>query len=89
VTSKRLRHNGDPRLARHLENAQLKVDTRGSRLQKDAANSPRKIDLAVASVMALDRADFWLNEPGPDDYVWKDSAGAVHSQRVESIGFVY
>lgn len=89
VTSGRIRHNGDPRLARHLENAQLKVDTRGSRLQKDAANSPRKIDLAVASVMALDRADFWLNEPGPDDYVWKDSAGGVHSERVENIQFVW
>src|SRR5579859_6279079 len=66
VTTGRIRHNGDPRLARHLENAQLKTDARGSRLQKDARNSPRKIDLAVAGVMALDRADFWLNEPGLD-----------------------
>ena len=89
VTSRRIRHNGDPRLARHLENAQLKVDTRGSRLQKDAPGSPRKIDLGVAGVMALDRADFWLNEPNPDDYVWQDAAGNTHSERVENIGFVY
>lgn len=66
VTTGRVRHDGDPRLARHIENAQLKVDSRGARLQKDARNSPRKIDLAVASVMALDRADYWLHEPGPD-----------------------
>jgi phage terminase large subunit-like protein len=80
VTSNRLRHSGDPRLARHLENAQLKVDSRGSRLQKDAHNSPRKIDLAVASVMALERADFWLNEPGPD---------TIDGVPVEDVRFVW
>lgn len=80
VTTGRVRHNGDPRLARHLENAQLKVDSRGSRLQKDAKNSPRKIDLAVAAVMALDRADFWLNQEGPD------SIGGVP---IEDIKFVW
>jgi phage terminase large subunit-like protein len=85
VTNRRLRHNGDPRMARHLENAQLKVDSRGSRLQKDARNSPNKIDLAVSAVMALDRADFYLNEPGQDDWVASD--GTVH--RIEDIGFVW
>src|SRR5215469_4926412 len=40
VTNRRIRHNGDQRMARHLGNAQLKVDSRGSRLQKDARNSP-------------------------------------------------
>lgn len=48
--------SGDPRLARHVDNAVLKVDARGSRLAKDTRNSPRKIDLAVAAVMAFDRA---------------------------------
>ena len=80
VTSGRVRHNGDPRLARHLENAQLKVDSRGARLQKDAKNSPRKIDLAVAAVMALDRADFWINEPGPD---------TIDGVPIENVGFVW
>jgi phage terminase large subunit-like protein len=51
-----LTHSGDPRLARHVDNAVLKVDARGSRLAKDTRNSPRKIDLAVAAVMAFDRA---------------------------------
>jgi phage terminase large subunit-like protein len=68
VTTGKLRHDGDPRLARHLDNAQLKVDSRGNRLQKDARNSPRKIDLAVAAVMAVDRAGFWLTEPGPETF---------------------
>jgi phage terminase large subunit-like protein len=80
VTTKRVRHNGDPRLARHLDNAQLKTDSRGSRLSKDARNSPRKIDLAVAAVMALDRADFWLNEPGLD---------TIDGVPIERIGFVW
>jgi phage terminase large subunit-like protein len=51
-----LTHSGDPRLARHMDNCTLKVDARGARLAKDAKNSPRKIDLAIASVMAFDRA---------------------------------
>lgn len=46
-------HDGDPRLARHVGNCVLKVDARGSRLSKETKQSPRKIDLAVAAVMAL------------------------------------
>ena len=80
VTTARIRHNGDPRLARHLDNAQLKTDSRGARLQKDARNSPRKIDLAVASVMALDRADWWLNQDGPD---------TIDGVPIEDIRFVW
>lgn len=68
VTTQKLSHAGDPRLARHITNAQLKVDSRGSRLQKDARNSPRKIDLAVAAVMAVDRAGYWLTQDGPDTF---------------------
>lgn len=68
VTTRKLRQFGDPRLARHIANCQLKIDARGARLQKDARNSPRKIDLAAAAVMALDRAGFWLSEPGPDTF---------------------
>jgi phage terminase large subunit-like protein len=51
-----LTHSGDPRLARHIDNAVLKVDARGSRLTKDTKDSPRKIDLAVAAVMGFARA---------------------------------
>ncbi len=63
VINRGLTHAGDPRLARHLSNCVLKVDQRGSRLAKDARNSPRKIDLAVAAVMALDRASQAVEPP--------------------------
>jgi len=56
VTTRGLTHSGDPRLARHLANAVLKSDSRGSRIVKESPGSPRKIDLAVAAVMAVDRA---------------------------------
>ena len=49
-------HSGDPDLSRHVGNAVIKRTSRGGHLQKDAKGSPRKIDLAVAAVMALDRA---------------------------------
>lgn len=51
-----LTQSGDPQLARHIANAVLKIDSRGQRLAKEAKNSARKIDLAVAAVMAFDRA---------------------------------
>jgi phage terminase large subunit-like protein len=56
VINKTLSHSGDQRLARHLANCTTKTDARGTRLTKDAKASPRKIDLAVAAVMALDLA---------------------------------
>lgn len=69
VTSQRISHDGNPALARHLGNAQIKTDARGSRLSKDARNSPRKIDLGVAAVMAVDRAGWWLTQDAPDTYM--------------------
>lgn len=68
VTTRQITHSGDPRLARHLGNAVLRVDTRGSRLSKDAKSSPRKIDLAVAAVMATDRAQWWLTQEAPGTF---------------------
>jgi phage terminase large subunit-like protein len=56
VLNKTLTHSGDQRLARHLANTVIRTDSRGSRLSKDAKGSPRKIDLAVSAVMALERA---------------------------------
>jgi len=54
--NKALSHSGNPDLARHIGNAVMRRTTHGGHLQKDAKGSPRKIDLAVASVMALERA---------------------------------
>lgn len=89
VQTQAIGHDGNQALARHLENAQMKTDSRGSRLVKETKNSNRKIDLAVAAVMAVDRAAFWLHEPGPESYVWKDAQGDTHSKKVSEIGFVW
>lgn len=64
VINKTLTHNGDARLARHIGNAQLRTDNRGSRLAKEAKGSKRRIDLAVSSVMALERASWWQSQGG-------------------------
>jgi phage terminase large subunit-like protein len=56
VTSGGLTHDGDERLERHINNCVVKIDSRGPRITKDQKDSPRKIDLAVAAVIALDLA---------------------------------
>jgi phage terminase large subunit-like protein len=56
VMEHKLTHDGDGLLARHVGNAVTKVDNLGSRIVKDQRNSPRKIDAAVAMVIAVDRA---------------------------------
>jgi len=56
VMEKRLIHDGNPVLTRHLSNAITKVDNVGPRIVKDSRNSPRKIDAAVAMTIAVDRA---------------------------------
>ena len=56
VTEGNLTHDGNPTLARHLTNAVIKIDRLGPRIVKEHRGSPRKIDAAVAAVMAFDRA---------------------------------
>lgn len=56
VVEQRLEHDGDPTLTRHLSNAVTKVDNLGPRIVKDKKDSPRKIDAAVAAIIAVDRA---------------------------------
>lgn len=68
VINQKIWHDGDKALARHLDNAKLKTSSAGAKLEKDMRNSPRKIDLAVASVIAVDRAAFWLTEPLPGTF---------------------
>jgi phage terminase large subunit-like protein len=54
VVERRLSHDGDPRLARHVANATVKTDQAGARIVKSARG--QRIDLAVAAVIAYDRA---------------------------------
>jgi phage terminase large subunit-like protein len=65
VVNKGITQSGDARLARHIGNAVLKADSRGTRIYKEHKHSQRRIDLAVAAVMALDRAA-WHAEAGYD-----------------------
>jgi phage terminase large subunit-like protein len=51
-----LTHDGNPLLARHLDNCVVKSDNLGVRIVKENRASPRKIDAAVAAVIAYDRA---------------------------------
>ncbi len=54
VIDKRLTHDGDPRLAKHLDHCIVKIDSRGPRITKDHKDSLRKIDLAVCAVIVVD-----------------------------------
>lgn len=65
VTNRSITHSGNAQLARHIGNAVLKADSRGTRIYKEHKHSQRRIDLAVAAVMAVDRAS-WHAEAGYD-----------------------
>jgi phage terminase large subunit-like protein len=54
VVERRITHDGDKRLARHLANATIREDSRGARIVKRARGA--KIDLAVAAIIGHDRA---------------------------------
>lgn len=56
VLDQTLSHDGDRRLASHISNAVVKEDHHGPRIVKESKTSPRKIDLAVAAVVAHNRA---------------------------------
>jgi phage terminase large subunit-like protein len=65
VTSAGLAHDHDPLLARHVDNCVIKTDRLGPRIVKEHKGSPRKIDAAVAAVMAFDRATSQREAPPP------------------------
>lgn len=56
VMERHLSHDGDSRLARHLANCQIKPTPHGDVIVKADKDSPAKIDLAVAAVIAYSRA---------------------------------
>jgi phage terminase large subunit-like protein len=51
-----LSHDGDPRLARHVSNAVVKSSPLGDYVTKADRDSPAKIDLAVAAIIAYQAA---------------------------------
>jgi phage terminase large subunit-like protein len=68
VLNRALTHSGHPDLARHVGNAVVKNDSRGHRIVKEHKDSTRRIDLAVAAVMAHAAAS--TAEPGPQLFVF-------------------
>ncbi len=56
VVNKAVTHSGDKDLALHVAHAVVKTDARGTRITKEHKSSPRRIDLAMAAIMAFDRA---------------------------------
>lgn len=51
-------HDGDPRMAAHMGNCVAKPTPLGDLVSKDKKGSPRKIDAAVAAIVAFERASW-------------------------------
>lgn len=58
VTEQSVTHDGDGRLAAHVAHCTAKSTALGDLVVKDKRGSPRKIDAAVAAIVAFDRAAF-------------------------------
>jgi phage terminase large subunit-like protein len=71
VVNRTVTHSGDPRLARHVANATVRTDSRGTRIYKEHKHSTRRIDLAVCAIMAHSVAA--TIDPGLQLY-WYDEA---------------
>lgn len=56
VVGQTVAHDGDPALAAHIEHCVAKRTPMGDLVSKDKRGSPRKIDAAVAAIVAYDRA---------------------------------
>ena len=63
IMNKKFVHDRHPALQRHIDNCILKQDAKlGARLTKDFRNPKLKIDLAIALLMAYDRASSRIEE---------------------------
>lgn len=56
VMTKAVTHDGDERLSSHIAHCVAKSTPQGDLVSKDKRGSPRKIDAAVAAIVAYDRA---------------------------------
>jgi phage terminase large subunit-like protein len=71
VRDRRLTHDGNPVLTRHVLAAVVKSSPSGDVISKDRRWSPRKIDAAVAAIIALDRATYHATAvPKRSGVVW-------------------
>jgi phage terminase large subunit-like protein len=68
VMDQEFTHDGNPALARHLANAVLRDTPTGAYITKQYKSSRNHIDLAVAAIIAVERARMWRKEaPASDD----------------------
>jgi phage terminase large subunit-like protein len=58
-----LTHDGDPVLARHIGHCVAKLTAFGTVVTKTHPDSPRKIDVAVAAILAYERATWHQTNP--------------------------
>ena len=58
VAKESFSHDGNERLSLHIGNAVAKQTPQGDVIEKDKKGSKNKIDLAVAAIVAFDRAAF-------------------------------
>ena len=63
VMDGQISHDGDPDVATHIGNAVAKSTSMGDVVTKDRRGSTRKIDAAVAAIVAYDRAAWHLANP--------------------------
>jgi phage terminase large subunit-like protein len=72
ATSDGLSHDGHAGLSRHVDNAVLKETAQGAYITKEDKSSPRKIDAAIAAVIAWNRARWHYDNPKvePKEWVW-------------------
>ena len=63
IVNQNVTHDGNPRLAAHMANAMVKETPEGAYITKGDRHSARKIDLAVAAVLAFGRAA--VTDSGP------------------------
>jgi phage terminase large subunit-like protein len=72
ATTDGLTHDGHPGLARHVSNAVLKETAQGAYITKEDKASPKKIDAAIASVIAWNRARWHYDNPKvePKAFLW-------------------
>jgi phage terminase large subunit-like protein len=66
ASSEGLTHDGHPGLMRHVSNAVLKETAQGAYITKEDKSSPRKIDAAIAAVIAYNRAAHHATVPEVD-----------------------
>ena len=56
VVTEMVTHDGDPRMSAHIAHCVAKSTPMGDLVSKDKRGSPRKIDAAVAAIVAFDRS---------------------------------